>query len=304
MNRFQPLKPADYPFLKKYFRGQKYSLSIYSLPSLIAWSSDVSQTSYTIRDGRLVMAGESLIHPDNRHLILPLSLDSEVKPDELYQLARSLNYQEYRFIPEDYLANYDRSDVGKFFEIFEQPEYEDYIYLVDDLVNLNGRRFAKKRNHLHYFHNEYIAQGRVVIEYLTPENKDECLAFLEEWCRAYDCDGQEKEQLNCERKAIHITVENNELFEMCGLLIRVDGVVSAFAFSSYLNDSMGVMNYEKAFSHIRGLYQYLDRECASRCFSAYKYINKESDMGLPGLAQAKKSYYPVKRVRSYQLKIK
>jgi hypothetical protein len=64
---------------------------------------------------------------------------------------------------------------------------------------------------------------------------------------------------------------------------------------------MGVLNFEKAHGSIKGLYQFLDNECAKRLFTGYTYINKESDMKLPNLAQSKKSYNPVAIVKSYCL---
>jgi hypothetical protein len=78
-------------------------------------------------------------------------------------------------------------------------------------------------------------------------------------------------------------------------------VVSAFGISSILTDNMGVLNFEKAYHHIKGLYQFLDNECSKRLFKGYKYINKESDMNLPNLAQSKKSYNPVMKVKSHRL---
>jgi len=64
------------------------------------------------------------------------------------------------------------------------------------------------------------------------------------------------------------------------------------------------MNFEKALPHIRGLYQYLDNECAKTLFPGYRYINKESDMSLPNLARMKRSYHPVLRVKSYKLTLR
>jgi hypothetical protein len=71
-----------------------------------------------------------------------------------------------------------------------------------------------------------------------------------------------------------------------------------------LTDTMGVLHFEKAHTHIKGLYQYLDRECARRLFNGYAYLNKESDMDVPGLVQAKKSYHPIKIMKSYQLTLR
>ncbi|MDD5775825.1 MAG: phosphatidylglycerol lysyltransferase domain-containing protein, partial [Candidatus Omnitrophica bacterium] len=83
----------------------------------------------------------------------------------------------------------------------------------------------------------------------------------------------------------------------------IDGVVNAIAIMSALHEKTGVLHFEKAFSDIRGLYQFLDNECAKRLFSQYEFINKESDMNIAELAQSKKSYHPVQRIKSYCLTV-
>jgi hypothetical protein len=67
---------------------------------------------------------------------------------------------------------------------------------------------------------------------------------------------------------------------------------------------MKILNVEKADAHVRGLYQFLDQECARHLFGGVEFINKESDMGVPGLASSKKSYDPVKLIRSYEMSLR
>ena len=84
----------------------------------------------------------------------------------------------------------------------------------------------------------------------------------------------------------------------------IDGKVSAFGISAPLTRDMATLQYEKAFGSVKGLYQYFDNACARRLFNGYTYLNKESDMGIPGLTKAKKSYHPFKMVRSVKLILK
>ena len=86
--------------------------------------------------------------------------------------------------------------------------------------------------------------------------------------------------------------------------LHLDGRVSAFAVGAGLTPDMGVLHFEKAFTWIKGLYQYVDQLCARTLFSGYPYINKESDMGVPGLQRAKRSYHPLMQVASYALRRK
>ena len=55
---------------------------------------------------------------------------------------------------------------------------------------------------------------------------------------------------------------------------------------------------------MKGLYQFLDSEAAKTVPAEYRFINKENDLGLPGLRKAKESYYPARFVKSYILGLK
>ena len=73
---------------------------------------------------------------------------------------------------------------------------------------------------------------------------------------------------------------------------------------SALTDDMGVLQFEKAYADIKGLYQYLDNRCARELFNGHEFTNKESDMDMPGLTRAKRSDHPVDMVKSYKLIMK
>lgn len=100
------------------------------------------------------------------------------------------------------------------------------------------------------------------------------------------------------------TLVNIDLLDVRGLYLRVDGMISAFGIASYLTDEMGVLHFEKAFAGIKGLYQYFDNLCAKSLFDGFTYINKESDMSMPGLAKVKKSYHPAMMIKSYRLDLR
>jgi len=303
MNAEQIL-PSDYPKLKKFFESQKYGLCAYSLASIIVWSNNMYQPYGAIDGDSLIVWAEFTTRKEDRHLILPVSPVREFTPEELHDLAVKLGFEKFCFVPDEYLENYGRSAVEAFFEVEEQEEYADYVYLTDDLASLKGNRYAKKRNLIKQFQRAYLNNGRVVAEKMTSSVAPECLEFLEKWCEERDCDANPEEDLACEKLAAINTLENIEVLEVNGLLLRVDNEISAFGIASHLRNDMGALHFEKAFSAIKGLYQYFDNLCAKTLFNGYTYINKESDMSIPGLAKAKKSYHPVRMVRSYSLTLK
>jgi uncharacterized protein len=298
---FKPLTVSDFDTLKTFFVEQPYSLSIYSPASLIAWSNLIFKSQYTIMDRILLIAGEPENHPEDRHLILPISRERVFSPAELHRFARELGFEQYSYAPGDYLEMLDQSELELLFSVEEQKEFTDYVYLTEDLIHLKGNKFSKKRNLIHQFTREYLRKDRVVVESLREKHIDECLQFLEIWCTERACDIDQTSSLACEKAALVTTLQNIEHFESMGILIRIDGTVSAFGVGSRLNRTTATLNFEKAFSDIKGLYQYLDNECAKKLFSEFLYINKESDMNLPNLAESKQSYNPVLRVKSFTM---
>jgi uncharacterized protein len=298
----QTLTIADYPHLKPFFVGQPHLLSVYSLPSLITWNNEIYKPVYTIRNQVLVIGSVCTSRPEENHLILPIAPAWDATPKELCIIGRELGFSKFCFVPQEYIMRYGLLELSHYFECSEQREYEDYIYRTEDLVLLKGNRYASKRNWITRFSNHN--RDKISLEPISGQNVGECLAFIEAWCRYYTCSMSENESLACEKQAAVNMLNHFEDLEVEGLLIRIEKTVSAFAIRTPLNENMANLTFEKAFPDIVGLYPFLDRECARQLFAGYEFINKESDMGLAGLAQSKESYHPVMRRKSFCLRLK
>jgi len=301
---FKPVAVEDYETLKPFFAGHPYSLCVYAPASLIAWSFRSFKAYYAIEEGKLFIAGEMEENPENRHLILPLAQERLSSPAELHRYAERMGFERYWRVPADYMETLDRSELEALFDLEEQTGYEDYIYLTEDLIHLKGNKYSKKRNLINQFTREYLRRDRVEVEEIYSKDVAECLQFLKIWCEQHDCDADPESDLACEKNAVITALENMERLEWKGLLIRVDGRVSAFGIGARLNETTATLNFEKADSGIKGLYQFLDNECAKRLFREFRYVNKESDMNLPNLAESKQSYNPVLRIKSYALTLR
>jgi hypothetical protein len=302
--QFKAIEIEDYGVLKPFFENQPYRHSNYSLFSIMVWSDQAFRTSYALKDGSVLFLNEPALNSTDRHLFLPVSPARKPGPAQLRALATEAGVPQYWFVPDEYMRYHDRGEIEAQFTIMEQPEYEDYIYLTEDLARLRGNRFAGKRNQIRQFVRAYVETNRAVVEKMTADHAGDCLRFLEKWCKIRDCDADVNYDLDCERKAAILALQNVHRLDVEGIVIRVDGVVSAFAIASRLRDDIGVLNFEKAFPDIRGLYQFLDRECARGILSGYHYTNKESDMGISNLAQMKKAYRPVTKEKCYRLQLR
>lgn len=302
--KLKPLTISDYTRLEPFFSNQQFTLCAYSLPSILVWGNERIHPCAAVQDSTLVLGYEIDDRGEHPFLILPVSPGKVYSPRELRDLLRTNGLEQYRFVPENYFSFFPRETVASVFDIEEEPEYNDYIYRQEDLAELKGNRYSKKRNLINQFKREYVETDRVAIEPITAANAAACLDFLEEWCEERDCGDNPAENLACEKLAAINAINHIETVGMSGVAITVDETVCAFGVASRLTDEMGVFHFEKAFARIKGLYQFLDQECAERLFADYIYINKESDMGIPGIAKAKASYFPVEVVKSFTLTLK
>ena len=180
---------------------------------------------------------------------------------------------------------------GRF--VFEEDrDGWDYLYRVDKLAELTGKKLHSKRNHIHRFCERYPDW---MFEPITGQNVAECMAMEEEWFRAQEEEGRVDCTLRREREAVHMALENMEALGMTGGLIRAEGKVLAFALGSLTTPDCYNVHFEKAFGEIQGAYTVINRETARwvrRSFPEVEYINREDDLGLEGLRRAKLSYYP------------
>ncbi|MCP4606899.1 MAG: DUF2156 domain-containing protein [Proteobacteria bacterium] len=296
---FEILEPNHYKLLKPFFLDQTLELSVFSLASVIAWRyEDNFQVRFAVTNDTLFMIAENPRRPNDNYLALPLPTN-RFGPKELSELARELGLVHFNFVPGAYIDRYGLSRVEQFFHVNEQDEFTDYVYKTEDLVQLDGHRYAKKRNLIRQFEREYVVTDRVRIEQINREAINECLDFVERWYLS-----RGREQGSDDMRAAYCAIEEFTNLELTGILARIDGTIVGIGTCARLTEDMGVLNLEMAFHDVKGLYQYLDRECARRMFlGRFEYLNKESDMGIPGLRQSKRSYYPIKYVTCYRLSV-
>jgi hypothetical protein len=136
---------------------------------------------------------------------MPISRNKSFSVEDLYRYAKKYDFEKYWYIPGDYLEKYDKGLIESFFEIKEQPEFDDYVYLTDDLINLRGNKYSNKRNLIHQFTRGYLRDGLVAVDKIHQKDVDECLKFLEIWCEQHDCDIEQQTSLACEKEAVIVT---------------------------------------------------------------------------------------------------
>ncbi|MBI5588307.1 MAG: DUF2156 domain-containing protein, partial [Deltaproteobacteria bacterium] len=98
-----------------------------------------------------------------------------------------------------------------------------------------------------------------------------------------------------------------EIFEeiqLCGGIYFVEGRPAAYILGEEIAHEMFVVHFEKGVGDFKGLLQFVNRSFASILPEKYNIINREQDLGDPGLRQSKESYRPIGFVKKYRAHIK
>jgi uncharacterized protein len=179
----------------------------------------------------------------------------------------------------------------------EDPDNADYVYRVQDLIELPGHKYDGKRNHINYFlrNNEYSFSP------LRQADIPEVIEFEKRWYEHRH--RTEIPGLAAENQAVHELLHNYRDLPVEGAAIRIGGRIEAFAVSAELNRDTAVVIAEKANPEIRGLYQTINQMYCERMLSRFTWVNREQDAGDPGLRRAKLSYNPHHRVAKYRVRL-
>ena len=165
----------------------------------------------------------------------------------------------------------------------------DYVYLQKNLAELPGSNYQKKRNHVSRFNRIYGNDW----EFKTfPENdiSSDILAIAQKW---YEEKGEDNPVLKLELQSVELALQNVDPLRFTGGVLYVKGKPAAMTLASPISDSVLDVIYEKAVEEFEkdGVYAVLNQQFSKRCGS-YLYLNREEDMGVPGLRKAKLSYKP------------
>ena len=218
----------------------------------------------------------------------------------------------------EYILN-DAGDDGRDFEIFaispESAEFLsrnfsdvlnitlerdtfDYLYNSEDLINLSGKKYQPKRNHISYF----MKNNNWTYERLSKENIPECYEMSKLWLESSL--EEYREELEGELKIIKRVFDNYDDLDYIGGVLKVDGRVVAYTMGEPASKDVFCVHIEKAFSDIRGAYPMINQQFVKNELSDYKYINREDDTGAENLRKAKLSYYPAILAEKYEAKLK
>ena len=177
------------------------------------------------------------------------------------------------------------------FRIHNDRDGYDYVYAIDDLADLKGRKYQRKRNHFNRFCQSFPHHTAAPI---GPQNLPLVRSFAESWFEQRQAEDPSAD-LHMERSALKKALDHYEELDMEGLLLLDGDTVLAFTMASFLSEDTVDVHFEKANTDAEGAYTAINCLFARYLRSKYphiRFLNREDDMGLEGLRKAKLSYLP------------
>jgi hypothetical protein len=279
----RPLDLSDKPSLDQIFADLQPRVSEMTFAGLFLFRN--------AHDYRLTIAGDSLVilgkgYDGEGRFLPPLTGDIRNALNMLFASGVALYGADENFANR-YLGN-------ERVQVTEDRDSFDYLYLRSEMAELSGNRYHKKKNRINYF----TARHDHSIELFGEQFAAGCLELLKEWKRVRG--GEESDSSVIEVDATAEGVAMAAQLGLAGVVVLVDGKVKAFAMGERLNASTSVCHFEKADPFMEGISQLVDREFNRMLFPDCIYVNREQDLGSPGLRSAKLSYHPVELVKKYR----
>ena len=283
MLNFEKITPERRDELNRYLQTGRERGCEYSFANLNLWGRQQA----TVVDGFLVLFSQF-----EKRSVYPFPVgQGDIKPvlDAVIHDAQTrgilcrlsgMNAEECMLLEELYPGR---------FRFHPDRDSCDYVYKIEDLAFLKGRKYQKKRNHLNKF-KELHPDCRP--EPICQDNIAEVRQMVQLW---YDSRLAADPQADflLEMRAIRRAFDRMQLLGLEGLALRENGKIIAMAMGSPMSADTFDIHFEKALNE--DAYAAVNQAFAAYLLEKFpdiRYLNREEDMGIPGLRKAKLSYQP------------
>jgi hypothetical protein len=201
------------------------------------------------------------------------------------------NHDYWKNIPESVLSPVMEKlqERGVVFE--EDRNNFDYLYYREELAELSGKKFHKKKNHVNNFLSSYPNHEQ------KPVNKETipaALEILDRWLK--DKSFQSEGDYRAAKEALDLF----DSLPLRGSIFYINGKPASFCLGeSIARGRMFVIHFEKAIDDYKGIYQFMNQAFAASLPRFFTLLNREQDLGSEGMRQAKMTYRPCGFVKKY-----
>jgi uncharacterized protein len=293
---FSPVRQEDAGLLTAILKQYPHPLTGYTFATLEAWKPFHHYGwCFVAPDALLISCTLDSDSHQHQHLLQPIGQLSAAEKETILRQAADLDYPlRIAGVCDRFLK--EQADFSQAFAVHDDRDLSNYVYSADALARLPGRKYSKKRNLLAQAQGLYSWKVQPLTAALTPS----CFSILESIVEEEkpSIEGMLKREL----AALEITLRKFGQLQQQGLLISVNERPVAFSIFEAISPTTAAIHFERALRSYKGLYQVINCETAKIIHAqGFEFINREEDLGDPGLRDAKMSYNPVELIPSHEM---
>lgn len=295
--KFKRVTLDDIPTISRYLSYSTSHTCDYTVGGIYMWVHYFNY-SYCIYRNTLFISGVSEEDMNEPAFSMPLG---ELPLCESIDLLRKYcrdNGWRLRFsaIPADCIEEFKKVCD---WEIESLTDWSDYLYEAEPLSTLSGKKYSKKRNHVNRFMQDNPGAT------LHPMTADDVSAVLEAFYKWDDGDAlQSLTELEERDMTVNVLQHLDKLTGFEGAYLDDGrGNIVAFTVGEMIGDTL-YDHIEKMDHEVSGagvaVFHLFVKEMVTK-YPELRYVNREEDVGDPGLRQAKLSYHPSAVLEKYDL---
>lgn len=216
-------------------------------------------------------------------------------------IERNQNYTDRYYLfgdVEQGFINDLRENTNYKIEIKDDVDDFEYVYKIEDLIQLKGKKYHGKKNHFNSFEKSYNYEIKTIN---NEKVVNDCLNLLHIWHEEIAVTTDK--EMCMEIEAIEDIFLELQYLDLKSIAIYVHDKLVGFAVGEKVNNNMAVIHVERGEISYKGVYSFLNRKFLMEYFSDTGFVNRQEDTGNEGLRRAKQSYYPSKMIKKYLVKI-
>jgi len=294
--RFKRLSLEMKDCFSKFVKENPITVSDIHFTNMLAWDH-LRKYELSQMNGNIIIM---VIVGGKREFVCPIGKNkiTETITECLEYLKQEGHEPVMRLVSEELKNQIDNPEL----EIKEDEENADYIYKIADLVNLQGKQYSTKRNDISTVLKNYHGQYRL----LMAGQVKYCKNFEKTWYRRRMREEPSMVNLENEHKACFYVLDNYSRLDVFGGVLFLNGVIRGFTIADFMSDNMVIAHFEKGDRNIRGTYAVLWWGLAQYIKKNYpdiEFINREQDLGMESLKDAKQKMHPFTKVRKYTIRL-
>lgn len=272
--------------------------SDFNFTSLWSWSYD-QDTYISDLNGNLVIKFKDYITNEPFYTFIGVSKVISTIKTLISESSKNNITPHLKLIPEFTLKTAPK--LLKHFEVEEDRDNFDYIYLIQEAIEFRGNKFGAKRNFVNRFKKLYLSKSKPV-DISDEDIQKQFLSLFNTWQKLQ---GKDPTEIKNELQAIKRLFEHSKQLNLLSIGIYIKRKLVGFSINEILLNGYAINLFEKADTQYAGIFSYL-RQTTAQYLSKYgcNFLNHEQDLGIQGLRTSKMSYNPQFFLKKYVIRPK